>query len=39
MKFNDNEDERTVGLEDGFGVNPMEERTNENDMKLVLGSI
>jgi hypothetical protein len=39
MKFNDNEDERVMGLEDGFGVNPMEERTNEKNMKLVLGSI
>jgi hypothetical protein len=39
VKFNDSEDERTVGLEDGFGADPIPEKTNENNMQIVLSSI
>ena len=39
VKFNDSEDERTIGLEDGFGADPIPEKTNENNMQIVLSSI
>jgi hypothetical protein len=39
VKFNDSEDERVVGLDDGFGVDTNEEPRNENNMRLVLSSI
>ncbi|KAK2441280.1 hypothetical protein QL285_012599 [Trifolium repens] len=39
VKFNNSEDERTVGLEDEFGADPILEKMNENNMKIVLSSI
>ncbi|KAK2369891.1 hypothetical protein QL285_082990 [Trifolium repens] len=38
VKFNDSEDERTVGLEDGFGADPIPEKSNEKNMQIVLSS-
>jgi hypothetical protein len=39
VKFNDSEDERAMGLDDGFGVDTNDEPSNENNMRLVLSSI
>ncbi|MCH82669.1 hypothetical protein A2U01_0003480 [Trifolium medium] len=40
VKFNDSKDERTTALDDGFGVNPLDERTSEeNKKKKVVGSV
>ncbi|KAK2442590.1 hypothetical protein QL285_013772 [Trifolium repens] len=39
VKFNNSEDERAMGLDDGFGVDTNDEPSNENNMRLVLSSI
>lgn len=39
VKFNDNEDERAMSLDDGFGVDTNDEARNENNMRLVLSLI
>jgi hypothetical protein len=39
VKFNDSEDERAMGLDDGFGVDTNDEPRNETNMRIVLSSI
>ncbi|MCI28232.1 hypothetical protein A2U01_0049432, partial [Trifolium medium] len=33
VKFNDSEDERPTALDDEFGVNPLDERTSEENKR------
>ncbi|KAK2446568.1 hypothetical protein QL285_017358 [Trifolium repens] len=39
VKFYDSEDERTVGLDDGFSVAADERKKNEDNMRIVVSSI
>jgi hypothetical protein len=40
VRFYDSEDERATALDDGFGVNPLDERTSEeNNKKTVVGHV
>jgi hypothetical protein len=39
LNFIDSEDERGVGLDDGFADNPQEDNTFENNMKMVLETV
>ncbi|MCI58261.1 hypothetical protein A2U01_0079515, partial [Trifolium medium] len=39
VNFNDSEDERTTALDDGFGVDPLDESKSEEKNKMVVAFV